>query len=78
MERSCGTGQEMDNHTCTLRPINCFNATGGHNMSKAALALLPLFAITTAVSALILWIALLWDAATGINPAPRSRKKNKT
>ena len=47
-------------------------------MSKAALALLPLFAITTAVSALILWIALLWDAATGINPAPRSRKKNKT
>jgi len=46
-------------------------------MSRAALALLPLFAITTAVSALTLWIILLWDAAVRTSPPPRSRKKNK-
>lgn len=46
-------------------------------MSSAALYLLPLFVLATGVSALILWIILLWDAATSINPKPRSRKKNK-
>jgi uncharacterized membrane protein len=46
-------------------------------MSRAALALLPVFAITTGVSVFILWIILLWDAATGTSPVPRSRKKNK-
>jgi hypothetical protein len=46
-------------------------------MSSAALYLLPLFALVTGVSALTLWIVLLWDAAVRINPQPRSRKKNK-
>lgn len=46
-------------------------------MSRAALALLPVFAVVTGVSVFILWIALLWDAAVRTNPAPRSRKKNK-
>lgn len=46
-------------------------------MSRAALALMPLFAVITGVSIFILWIILLWDAATGTSPSPRSRKKNK-
>lgn len=46
-------------------------------MSTAALYLLPLFVLFTGVSALTLWMILLWDTATRITPAPRSRKKNK-
>jgi hypothetical protein len=47
-------------------------------MSSAVLYLLPLFALFTGTFAVVLWMTLLWDAATGINPSPRSRKKNKT
>jgi hypothetical protein len=46
-------------------------------MSSAALYLLPLFALVTGVSALTLWIILLWDAAVRTSPPPRLRKKNK-
>lgn len=46
-------------------------------MSRAALALLPLLAVITGGSVFVLWIILLWDAATGISPSPRFRKKNK-
>jgi len=46
-------------------------------MSSAALYLLPLFALFTGVSALVLWIALLWDAATRINPNPVCERKIK-
>jgi hypothetical protein len=77
MEYSVYSGIALEGNTSTLCPFAYFGTTGHHRMSSAALALLPLFAITTAVSALVLWIALLWDAAVGISPPPRSRKKNK-
>jgi hypothetical protein len=47
-------------------------------MSNIALYLLPLFVFITGISAFVLWIILLWDAATGISPSPRFRKKNKS
>jgi hypothetical protein len=46
-------------------------------VSRTALALLPVFAVVTGVSVFILWVILLWDAAVGISPPPRLRKKNK-
>lgn len=46
-------------------------------MSSIALYLLPLLAFITGVSVLVLWVILLWDAATGLTPPPRFKKERK-
>jgi len=46
-------------------------------MSQVALYLIPLFAFITGIFGFVLWVILLWDAATGLTPPPRFKKKSK-
>ena len=46
-------------------------------MSHVVLYLIPLLAFITGTLAMVLWVILLWDAAIGISPPPRLKKKSK-
>jgi len=46
-------------------------------MSNIALHIIPVLTFITGISLFVLWIVLLWDAAIGISPSPRFRKKSK-